>query len=1346
MRLQVFFIQNKRKKSKQRLILIIILFWFLSPSIILSFRNSFNKIIIENNNNNSNKAKPSIFSPISSDISGNELYAEQIKFNIGGSHNLIQQSYCTNDTNALDGIDLSDPAFSEAAFYLTMSNGIIPEINPYPINNENPNYIPISKNYFKFYLYFEGGSTSKNITTQQVRILEILKNRLKIDFLLLNKTEDPNKGYLFEYYGLTPEWSNYFNLTLSNLPQDGYWKTLDYKRILSNSYLDTHYIQSSLLYLKKFDFLNNGINSMIYDQIRLSFDLSPLQSSNSLFNVASFQNTNSDSNNPSNTNSSEKSYINRTNNLIFFSVQYEGIENSKIQQKSHIYHFNLFEALNFSGSEISISSKCYNSPDGISLSKIDIGLIFGEVTNMEPDIFPFNKESFDQIENLLYMFNEDADFSFLDDYSFKVKWITKNSLTMLTTVPVNYKNSSDYVNFLELLMDFPELGSLLNISMDVSGGFGFGLSGSYIAPIQALSFDYIIDPVEPSLLIRKEIKSGSPTNVLNSDNSPAIDVVVNNPNNFSVWGKELNLTVIGITNNPTAKLTILGLDQNMFEIMGYNSDLIVNILESLGYTIEDLFHQDNPRFFMLDLNNTGNYNTLYPNLLDLNINRLFPYSPEFTQLLIDNADAFGRIALNPKIWNSSESIFNPENWKLDPGENFSISINNGLLNMSDKYSKIQGFSINTQPPHEPIIAIGQENIETSENNTFFAHDDLFWEISSEYYGNTYQIQQYLFFNNNSKILHITNKTISLDAIFLNLLAKSSVPNTNVQIEIYNHNSTGESGDGFQSILSRTINNEITQINLTLSNNNYNLSNYWDKNQNMDILFRITYENNEPFNLYLDFIQVEFQDRINQRIFHNQSQILYCSSYGNNQYFSKSNSITLMTSQSAIISISSQLSLIDDKTSLYLYNVSLENIGTIPAYNISVELLQMGRIPNLINHTLIHIANRTIFQSMAGNYTLKEGILSFSCKNLTSRQKIQNISLFFYLPNSIIFPSLNVSWNNEVQFNESNSQMNAISYQDFLSFPLDYNKSENYNPLYQLLIEYLNPEDSNYYEINQNVSIFIRISNLNSEPIFGLDLQFSKPFEGWQYLNQSDHIYINELSYNQSKTIELVYLKVNTRGYLLPSAFQIHCEENSLLQVISPPPLLLGNFEIELSKEISQDVLIMGDYIEITIKVKNSGTIPLSDIIVDDADSYFAGAFILYEGITLQEISFLDINQTFEFQYTLRSLHSKGVYNIRPAEISYFFGSLYNVYSNSISVKIQEPYLLRVAKIISPILIGGLTLFLTYKYKIHYSKEDFEYQRRESLLFGQSLRESSWHRKNLTEFFNEQLEKGENKNG
>lgn len=211
--------------------------------------------------------------------------------------------------------------------------------------------------------------------------------------------------------------------------------------------------------------------------------------------------------------------------------------------------------------------------------------------------------------------------------------------------------------------------------------------------------------------------------------------------------------------------------------------------------------------------------------------------------------------------------------------------------------------------------------------------------------------------------------------------------------------------------------------------------------------------------------------------------------------------------------------------------------------------------------------------------------------------------------------------------------------------------------------------------------------------------------------------------------------------MLPSAFQIHCEENSLLQVFLPPPLLLGHFEVELTKAISQDVLITGDYIEITINIKNSGTIPLSDVIIDDADSYFAGAFILYEGITLQEISFLDINQTFEFHYSLRALHSKGSYSIRPAEISYFFGSLYYVYSNSILVKIQEPYILIVAKIISPILVGGLALFLTYKYKIHYSKEDFEYQRRESLLFGQSLRESSWHRKNLTEFFNEQMEKG-----
>ncbi|TFH29093.1 MAG: hypothetical protein E4G98_04415 [Promethearchaeota archaeon] len=39
--------------------------------------------------------------PLSADISGNEVYAEQIKFNIAGIFNLIQHSFLSNDTNIM---------------------------------------------------------------------------------------------------------------------------------------------------------------------------------------------------------------------------------------------------------------------------------------------------------------------------------------------------------------------------------------------------------------------------------------------------------------------------------------------------------------------------------------------------------------------------------------------------------------------------------------------------------------------------------------------------------------------------------------------------------------------------------------------------------------------------------------------------------------------------------------------------------------------------------------------------------------------------------------------------------------------------------------------------------------------------------------------------------------------------------------------------------------------------------------------------------------------------------------------------------------------------------------------
>ena len=54
-------------------------------------------------------------------------------------------------------------------------------------------------------------------------------------------------------------------------------------------------------------------------------------------------------------------------------------------------------------------------------------------------------------------------------------------------------------------------------------------------------------------------------------------------------------------------------------------------------------------------------------------------------------------------------------------------------------------------------------------------------------------------------------------------------------------------------------------------------------------------------------------------------------------------------------------------------------------------------------------------------------------------------------------------------------------------------------------------------------------------------------------------------------------------------------------------------------------------------------------------------------------------------------------------------------------------------------MGGGVIYMVYKYKIGYSREELEMERRESLMFGQDLREISWRKKNIVEFLDEILE-------
>ena len=133
--------------------------------------------------------------PKTSDISGNELYGEQILVQVAGNHSLIQQSYITNDTNIFEELDLSDPAFFGSSFMIQVSNGIKAEMDPSIYSSNKVTKINTTYQSMTGFLFYNNQSNYDRIQMRKERAIDIFKNIFEMDFILSNAREDPNLGY-----------------------------------------------------------------------------------------------------------------------------------------------------------------------------------------------------------------------------------------------------------------------------------------------------------------------------------------------------------------------------------------------------------------------------------------------------------------------------------------------------------------------------------------------------------------------------------------------------------------------------------------------------------------------------------------------------------------------------------------------------------------------------------------------------------------------------------------------------------------------------------------------------------------------------------------------------------------------------------------------------------------------------------------------------------------------------------------------------------------------------------------------------------------------------------------------
>jgi hypothetical protein len=1280
--------------------------------------------------------------PLAADVSGNELYAEQISVNIAGDVGLIQQTLLTNDTNIFAKLDLSDPAFVQSAFMIQVSNGITPALHPLPsttttLHRVIPNFKTMSG-----FLYYSNQSSLWLVHDRRDRAINILENIFQLDFILLDAVENASIGYYYPFFGAEPIWETYFDTTLSNIPDDGYWSILNTSRITSTDYLTSQHLSSQIFFLKRYSMLTDDLPQLSNDNLALNFDLSMLASDNIMSGLLSVPGSTSDFTVGNNVDDAaeEESFLESLENILSYSIQYEAPHEAFTQTSvsPKTFEFDLLRALE-TESTLQVSDKTFNSVDGIMVSSFDVSFYSAEILQVTPEYIPLEKANIERIESLMFLFDDTTDLSMLKDLSFQIAWKSQDLFTKMVSTVVDLKNASNPINLLSLFS---------------STDAGTGLPSSMIEPVSDFRCTYQILNSEPSLFINKTLTQGNASRIMDPDSIPQIEIYVENQGDSRAWGIESNLTSMGLTNDPLEPRDMLGQPiGSFFELLGYDTEAIVEVTTTLGYDINDLFHDDNARFFNIDSNNTGSADIQYPEILPLNtlnsLNNLgnitdildlfqdfislysiYPYSPAFSQLLIDNPEAYGDIADDPQAFNASESIFNPDNWKLEPGESFALMIPDLLA--ENNYTTFHSMFVADLGALSPIVSIGSVVDNTDISGTYLLEDGETWNSASMLL-DTNRIEHLLTFQNTTSVDAQEKK---FDALSIEMHFINSDNDTEIAVEIFDFvNQSFIPVPNAYSIETPEI------INITLiptDANEYNISHYFDASNNYAVFLRLNYQNGEIFEVAIDYLAVHFLDLDYDLLFVDQASITYTVESGSAKFLAYSNSMTLGTDDLSVLTAYAEVvTTVHNPGDLVRYNLTIINIGNQKAVNISIEIDQPGIIFPTDSWTWKNETNH-IIQIQSYNFSLSGNILSYQITELDPGQQIGNLTFGFYLPNSKLLPAAIIRWN-DANSSLSIGRINktAKSNQLYLSAPVNY-QSHSFRPdFHHIEVKFLSTFHDSIPKIDDQFTIEISIKNLGRRPVYGLQFQFGGNQEGLYFANSSDISIIAELGTNETRIVQVSYIKTSVHGYMLPPITLLSNLDCNYISLSYQPVLVIGQFDLEITKEFSSFDLAKGGILEISVIITNRGNIEVGDLTLND-DFYDSDGFTIYQGKTVHSIDYLSPGESIIFTYKLVALRQQGIFTINPAQIQFCFIYKQIITSEPTEIKIRTPYWIITLSLLGPISIGGSVLIGVYKYKLGYSREELEMERREALMFGQDLREISWKKKNIIEFLDEEL--------
>ncbi|MHA1688689.1 MAG: hypothetical protein ACTSUN_05035 [Promethearchaeota archaeon] len=1249
-------------KIKFHVIILSSLIILIGLSSFLHFLPLSGQILSENlTNDEENKDDKKL--PRSSDVAGSDLYAEQINAYVAGNKSIIQQSLFTNDTNIISQFDTNEPAFYKCTFLISVSNGIQPRVFP-QVLTENDMILPSTPNLngFTGFLYYDDSLKKDDIEWRAQRALNIIKNKFQIDLTLV---ETNNKNF-YPFIGYYPDWENYLEGITENFPMDGYWKALDLDRLKNQTYYKNYHLSSHFLMINSLDFLEEK-KDLSTDQLNFNledFGISMLESVNLSQFIELFTGDNASDTSQQQLSLSEDSHY------TLIQIQYEGLDDGITKIENNQYEFNLRDALGYQGDLIEPSEKSYIALMGAFMCQITIHVLTPEIIDMTPKYFEFSDYLIDKMQELTSLMGvEDFDVDVIKNYSLKLMWNSENGMCTNFLLPVNQEDPTDIINAIQLtgIMPFTSIPTgILN-------------------PIENLKVKYKTAGSEPNLVVEKILPEMNASYGINREFS--FNISIKNIGDKDAWGI------------PTPYLLDL---IDLKELLG--DTLYDDLWESVQKyfdeydSLEEFMNLDEPpRLFYIDTWGTGIIDNYYPALTPANI---YPYSEDMDELIDyiqeDNPVLYALLLPLSDTFNNNDSIWNDDNWVIKPGENITFTPTNISLADSDYDTCSSFFEMNfllhDAPYPSPELVLGT-SIQGTNSSMALYTDGMGWNISSEKYHGNHQLEAIFVFENTTEV-DLKNNTLDGIQIIINFTNNVNLTDLDLSFEVFNF-----SEEQFESIPSGITSLEDNKsLIITFLKHREHLKHVINKDtpQNNTIILKITRTGDVEFNLSIDDIDVLFLTSDVNAYNVSRTRVLFSDNRGYTYFTRYSNSLRLSNfDMPSIIAIANLSSYNPDLKQINEYCLTLKNIGSKEAKNVSVSILIPGIIADSKNFTV------------QGNY------LYYNITSLApSEEKIINFT--FYTPNTASIKKAKITfYNDELIKNINKTSLEVYSNEVFLNAPVDYIKKFPYVRMAEIFYNTTTSSPA----INDRFVLKINVKNVGQKGtnIPALSMRVGDKFEGL-YTTSNPLITIEDINYNKIKSAKITLAKNTWKGYYYPPINFMTGNESRTIQIYCSEPIILGKIQFSLNKTVDKEQARINDIITVIIKIKNTGTITIEEFSLSDALSFREDLFTLTEGrlVNNYNLSF-NPGEELTFSYKFRA-KTQITMNLSGTRISYYYIFKEEKISNEVSIKVVNSQQFLWLYILLPSFIAMGILAFYFRHSLKYAMEKYEIKRAEETLF------------------------------